>query len=199
MGLLHELCDAACSAELVPEGVGSIVSRVSQSLSYSQSPSASVSKRVAQGQFACADETGEARRSDRIRHQGCGQRGGSLGAWEPGSSRRQNRPHNHDIKVCSYTQVSTESLGSARALSLSSCSAFFPFFFFLFFTIIIIIIIIILFLFLFLFYRAFLLPTDELRRLALLLAYWAMTEEEQRVGWLVGRVPCLLVHEEGSR
>lgn len=118
--------------------------------------------------------------------------GNVVGAWEPGSSRRQNRPHNHDIKVCSYTQVSTESLGSARALSLSlsSCSAFFPFFFF---------IIIIIFLFLFLFYRAFLLPTGELRRLALLLAYWAMTEEEQRVGWLVGRVPCLLVHEEGSR
>lgn len=113
--------------------------------------------------------------------------GNVVGAWEPGSSRRQNRPHNHDIKVCSYTQVSTESLGSARALSLSlsSCSAFFPFFFF--------IIIIIIFLFLFLFYRAFLLPTGELRRLALLLAYWAMTEEEQRVGW------CLLVHEEGSR
>lgn len=87
------------------------------------------------------------------------------------------------------------------SLSLSSCSAFFSFAFsFFFFTIIIIIIIILfLILFFFLFYRAFLLPTGELRSLALLLAYWAMTEEEQRVGWLVGRVPCLLVHEEGSR
>lgn len=100
MGLLHELCDAACSAELVPEGVGSIVSRVSQSLSYSQSPSASVSK----PRGSSHAQMRQARRGEAT-ESGIKDVGNVVGAWEPGSSRRQNRPYNHDIKVCSYTQV----------------------------------------------------------------------------------------------